>query len=114
VPLATAALWVRIQTSLKNKNGRHKQRSGQHTLARKKKTLQKNILSTYFILEDMLVVEDSVTVRLRPRSVLFVQSSGGSGSKTYCTYGGDRLKTDEEKNVLNPHPLTLRNVYRLS
>ncbi len=28
--LATAALWVRIQTSLKIQNGQHKQRSGQH------------------------------------------------------------------------------------
>jgi hypothetical protein len=36
--LATAALWVRIQISLKIINGRHKRRSGQHTLA-----LQKNI-----------------------------------------------------------------------
>jgi hypothetical protein len=32
--LAAAALWVRIQTALKNKNGRHKQRSGHHILAR--------------------------------------------------------------------------------
>jgi hypothetical protein len=30
--LATAALWVRIQTSFKIQNGRRKQRSGQHTL----------------------------------------------------------------------------------
>ncbi len=36
--LATAALWVRFLTSLKILNGRHKQRSGQHTLARKKYT----------------------------------------------------------------------------
>ncbi len=36
--LATAALWVRIQTSLKIINGRHKRWSGRHTLA-----LQKNI-----------------------------------------------------------------------
>ena len=35
---ANAALWVRIQTSLKNiQNGRHRKRSGQHTLAREKK-----------------------------------------------------------------------------
>jgi hypothetical protein len=35
--LAAAAPWARIQTSLKNtQNGRHKQRSGQHTLARLK------------------------------------------------------------------------------
>jgi hypothetical protein len=35
--LATAALWARIQTSLKNtKIGRHKQRSWQLTLARQK------------------------------------------------------------------------------
>ncbi len=36
--LAMAALWVRIQTSPKHKiqNGIHKQRSGQHILARKK------------------------------------------------------------------------------
>ncbi len=34
--LATAALWVRIQIS-KIQNGRHKQRGGQHTLARQKK-----------------------------------------------------------------------------
>jgi hypothetical protein len=32
---ATAGLWVRIRTSLKNANGRHKQRSGQHTLQNK-------------------------------------------------------------------------------
>jgi len=33
----TAALWVRIQTSLKNiQNGRHRKWSGHHTLARKK------------------------------------------------------------------------------
>ncbi len=32
--LATAALWVRIRTSPKNTNGRHKQRSKQHNLAR--------------------------------------------------------------------------------
>jgi hypothetical protein len=43
---------------------------------------------TYFILEDMLIVEDSVTIGLRPRSVLFVQSFGGSGYNTYSTYGG--------------------------
>ncbi len=36
--LATAALWVQIQTSLKNtKLGRHKQRSDQNTLYRHKK-----------------------------------------------------------------------------
>jgi hypothetical protein len=29
--LVPASLWVWIQTSLKNTNGRHKQRSGQHT-----------------------------------------------------------------------------------
>jgi hypothetical protein len=34
--LATATLLVRIQTSLKNTKWRHKQRSGQHTLARQK------------------------------------------------------------------------------
>jgi hypothetical protein len=34
--LAAASLWVRIQTSLKTKNGRHKQRSSQPTLARQK------------------------------------------------------------------------------
>jgi hypothetical protein len=34
--LATAALWVRMQTSLKNTNGRHKQRSGQHSSPPKK------------------------------------------------------------------------------
>ncbi len=33
--LATAGLWVRIQTSLKIQNRRHKQRSGQHTLQNK-------------------------------------------------------------------------------
>ncbi len=33
---ATAAFWVRIQTSPKIQNGRHKQRRGQHTLARQK------------------------------------------------------------------------------
>ncbi len=41
--LATTALWVWIQTSLKKQNGRHKQGSGQHTLARQKYT--KNIPS---------------------------------------------------------------------
>ncbi len=35
--LAPAVLRVRIQISLKNRNGRHKQRSGRHTLARQKK-----------------------------------------------------------------------------
>ncbi len=37
--LAAAALWDRIQTYLKNnvQNGRHKQRSGQHRLARPNK-----------------------------------------------------------------------------
>ncbi len=39
--LATAALWVRIQTSLKNTNGRNKQRSGQYTLARQKNIQKK-------------------------------------------------------------------------
>jgi hypothetical protein len=34
--LAAAALLVRIQPSLKNTKWRHKQRSGQHTLARQK------------------------------------------------------------------------------
>ncbi len=35
--LATATLWVRIQTSLKKyKNGRQKPRSGQHILANRK------------------------------------------------------------------------------
>ncbi len=34
--LATAALWVRFQTSLKNTKGRHKQRISQHTVARQK------------------------------------------------------------------------------
>jgi hypothetical protein len=35
--LATAYFWVRIQTYLKNTNGRYKQRSGQDALARRKK-----------------------------------------------------------------------------
>jgi hypothetical protein len=35
--IATAALWVRIQTSPKLQNGQHKERSGQLTLARPKK-----------------------------------------------------------------------------
>ncbi len=34
--LATVALWIRIQTSLKNTIGRHKHRGGLHTLARPK------------------------------------------------------------------------------
>ncbi len=38
--LATAALWVLIQTSLKIQNGPHKHRNGQHTLVRQK-NLQK-------------------------------------------------------------------------
>ncbi len=42
--LAAAALWVRIQTSLKIQNGRHKQRSGQHTIVRQKK-YKENIIS---------------------------------------------------------------------
>ncbi len=42
-PLARAALWVRIQTSRKNTNGRHKQRSGQHTLSRQKNTVYKKM-----------------------------------------------------------------------
>jgi hypothetical protein len=46
--LATALSWVRIQISLKIQNGRHKQMSGQHTLARQKSierqiTLQKSL-----------------------------------------------------------------------
>ncbi len=41
--LATAALWVRIHTSPKKiQNGRHKQRNGQHTLARLK-NIQKDL-----------------------------------------------------------------------
>jgi hypothetical protein len=40
--LATAALWVRIQTSLKIINGRHKRRSGRQTLARQKNIPKKN------------------------------------------------------------------------
>jgi hypothetical protein len=39
--LATAVLWVRSQTSLKNQNGRHKRRSGRHTPARQKKKKKK-------------------------------------------------------------------------
>jgi hypothetical protein len=39
--LVPAALWVRIQTSLKKQNRRHKQRSGQHTLARQKNIQKK-------------------------------------------------------------------------
>ncbi len=42
--LATAALWVRIQTSLEKLNWLHKQRSGKHTLARKKINNKKRIL----------------------------------------------------------------------
>jgi len=42
--LATAALWVLIQTSLKIPNGRHKQRSGQHILARQR--IHKNVICT--------------------------------------------------------------------
>ncbi len=34
--LATAAVWVLIQISLKKQKRRHKQRSSQHTLARQK------------------------------------------------------------------------------
>jgi hypothetical protein len=34
--LATAALWVRVQISLKKIHKGHKQKSGQHTLARQK------------------------------------------------------------------------------
>jgi hypothetical protein len=45
--LATAALWVRFQTSLKNTKGRHKQRIGQHTVARQK--IYKN--NYYLLLE---------------------------------------------------------------
>jgi hypothetical protein len=40
--LASAALLVRIQTSLKNTKGRHKQRNGQHTAAHQKNT-EKNL-----------------------------------------------------------------------
>ncbi len=40
----TAALRVRIQTSLKIINEQHMQRSGQHTLASQEKTLQKKLL----------------------------------------------------------------------
>jgi hypothetical protein len=40
--LVTAALWVRIQTSLKKyKMGEKRHRSGQHTLARQKKIIKK-------------------------------------------------------------------------
>ncbi len=35
--LLAAALWVRIQTSLKKQNVRRKQKSGRHTLTRKNK-----------------------------------------------------------------------------
>ncbi len=92
----------------KIKNGRHNQRSGQHTLARKKKTLQKNILPTYFILEDMLIVEDGVPIGLRPRSVLFVQSFSGSRYKTienilYLWWR--QAQNRPEMNVLNTYPL---------
>ncbi len=46
--LATAAaLWVRIQTSLKKLNERYKRRSGQHTLAsQKNKKIRLQISST--------------------------------------------------------------------
>ncbi len=43
-----AALWVRIQTSPKNTNGRHKQMSGQHTLACQKYTKKYSPDSTRF------------------------------------------------------------------
>jgi hypothetical protein len=46
--LATAAVWVRIQTYLKEiQNGRKKQRSGQHTLARQQ-NIQKQIMVPAF------------------------------------------------------------------
>jgi hypothetical protein len=55
--LATAALWVRIQTSLKN-NWRRKHRSGQHTLARPKNIIPKNSnilrLKLHMFLESVL------------------------------------------------------------
>jgi hypothetical protein len=47
--LATAALWVRIQTSLKQKTKRrHKQRSAQHILARQKDFQKKFLLIFIF------------------------------------------------------------------
>jgi hypothetical protein len=48
--LATAALWVRIQTILsKIQNGRHKQGSAysQHTLARQKNIQKSNLFNPY-------------------------------------------------------------------
>ncbi len=47
--LATAAVLVRIQTSLKNKKiGRHKQRGGQRTVARQKSIQKKDNRSPRF------------------------------------------------------------------
>jgi hypothetical protein len=41
--LATAALWVRIQTSLRIQNGPHNQSSGQHTSLPTKYTKKKHL-----------------------------------------------------------------------
>jgi hypothetical protein len=52
--LATAALWVRIQNLSKILNGRHKQRSDQHDLARQKINKIKKFKGAYLelFLED--------------------------------------------------------------
>jgi hypothetical protein len=59
-PLATAALWVRIQTSLKNAK-LATQRSGQNTLAR-----QKNLQKKLKLLTDPMLLFSKKSVAVDP------------------------------------------------
>jgi hypothetical protein len=77
--LATAALWARIKTSLKNTKWRHMQRSGQHTLARQKNNIKKNVdLDPY---PDPAIRLNAATIRFLSRACHH------TGIKNcYCTF----------------------------
>jgi hypothetical protein len=71
--LATAALWVRIETSLKIKNGRYKQRSGQHTLARQKNIHKKKLFFSFSITDpDRHIQQYLKLFQLKNKSNIFV------------------------------------------
>jgi len=76
--LATAALWVRIQTPSKIINGRHKRRSGRHNLAHQK-NIQKNIpfvsdTPVDSVVTDVLSAIDSLEILLLPVFLLLLAS----------------------------------------
>ncbi len=80
----------RIQTYLKNtKNGRHKQRSGQQTLARHKNIQQTNyyLMTMYYMFPLIVPKWPIFHFEERRLNVVGNEKGGGSGNKLLLEYG---------------------------